>query len=77
MPLIKRKIVARKTDCPYCKNSKEPDYKETEELKIYMSDRGRIYARARTALCAKHQRRVAIQIKKARHLGLLPFVTKV
>ena len=39
-----------------------------------MSERGRILGRARTGICAKHQRRVDQQIKRARQLAYLPFV---
>ncbi len=63
-----------KKNCPFCKEDKEPDYKTYEKLRVYTSERGRILARARTGLCAKHQHRVDQQIKRARHLAYLPFV---
>jgi len=77
MVLIKKKLLPKKTDCIFCKSKKSPDYKQVDQLKNYFSDRGRIYGRSRSGLCAKHQRRVAVEIKKARHLALLPFVTKI
>jgi len=63
------------TKCPYCEESKEPDYKEGDKMKQYMTDRGKIVGRARSGLCQKHQRRLATAIKRARHLALLPFVS--
>lgn len=66
-----------KKNCPFCKEDKEPDYKTYEKLRVYMSERGRIFARTRTGLCAKHQHRVDQQIKRARHLAYLPFVEGV
>jgi len=42
-------------------------------LQRYISDRGRIQPRRRTGVCAKHQRRLALAIKRARFLALLPY----
>jgi len=53
---------------------KEPDYKKPEKLTSFISERGRILSRDKTAVCAKHQKRVARAIKRARHLAMLPFV---
>lgn len=64
------------TNCPFCKEEKEPDYKEAEVLGHYMSERGKIIGKARTGLCAKHQRRIDRAIKKARYIGLLPFIVR-
>lgn len=75
-----------KKNCPFCKSAqkgrdlaagggdKEPDYKNFQELRSFTSERGRILGRARTGVCSKHQKRVDQQIKRARHLGYLPFV---
>jgi small subunit ribosomal protein S18 len=43
-------------------------------LRHYISDRGKIAPRRKTGTCAKHQRALALAIKRARHLALLPFV---
>ena len=64
-------------NCIFCKENRLPDYKEYLELGKYMTDRAKIMPKTRTGLCAKHQRRVAKQIKRARHLGLLPFTTSL
>ena len=61
-------------NCPFCKEDREPDYKQYDALRKYTSERGRILGRARTGICAKHQKRVDQQIKRARHLAYLPFV---
>jgi small subunit ribosomal protein S18 len=42
-------------------------------LRRYISDRGKIEPRRRTGTCAKHQRALAMAVKRARHLALLPF----
>ena len=51
------------------------DYKEPEVLSRYMNEYGRIRPRRQTGLCAKSQRKLAREVKRARHLALLPFVT--
>ena len=48
-------------------------YKQSEELKRYINEQGSILARSRTGLSEKQQRRLTIEVKRARHLGLLPF----
>ncbi len=60
-----------KRGCLFCTTKTTPDYKDVDVLKRFVSDRERIYGRKRSGLCAKHQRRVAVAIKRARHLGLL------
>jgi len=52
------------------------DYKNTEILKRYISSFGKIVPRKRSGVCAKHQRHLAREIKRARIMGLLPFVIK-
>ncbi len=52
-------------------------YKNFEELKFFLNDRARILPRKRTGLSAKNQRRLAVAIKRARHLGLLPFKPRI
>ena len=55
-------------------NKIKPDYKQVEVLEKFVSDRGKISPRSRTGLSAKNQKRLAIAVKRARHLALLPFV---
>jgi small subunit ribosomal protein S18 len=63
--------------CPFCEEKvKEVDYKRFDELRRFLSERGKIKARRKNATCAKHQRRLATAIKRARHLALLPFTSE-
>ena len=57
-------------------NIKHIDYKDIEILKKFMNQSGRITARKRTGVIAKHQRKLDIAIKRARFMGLLPFVAR-
>ena len=50
-------------------------YKDATALQRYISDRGKIEPRRKTGTCAKHQRLLTKHIKRARHLGLLPYTT--
>jgi small subunit ribosomal protein S18 len=63
-----------KKPCPFCQsNIKEINYLD-EALRKFTSMQGRIAYRKRSGVCAKHQRKLAQAIKRARHLALLPFV---
>jgi small subunit ribosomal protein S18 len=78
-PGVKRqsraRYVARRKVCSFCVDKvRAIDYKEPAKLRHYISDRGKIDPRRRTGTCAKHQRALAVAIKRARHLALLPFV---
>ncbi len=65
---LKRKV------CSFCVNHvKEIDYKNISLLSGYISERGKIDSRRRTGTCAKHQRALAMAIKRARHIALLPY----
>jgi small subunit ribosomal protein S18 len=60
--------------CAFCAGKLDTiDYKDSARLRNFISDRGRIASRRRTGTCAKHQRVLAVAIKRARHLALLPF----
>lgn len=71
----KKRIAVPKT-CYFCKGKINPWYTDVTSLQKFITDRGKIIARTRTGLCAKHQRRLTVAIKHARHLALLPFVGK-
>lgn len=63
--------------CPFCANkSLSIDYKKVDLLQNYITERGKITPRRSTGVCAKHQRRLAVAIKRARHLALLPFTAE-
>ena len=55
-------------------NIKHIDYKDTEVLKKFVNPHGRMIARKRTGISATYQRQLATAIKRARFLGLLPYV---
>jgi small subunit ribosomal protein S18 len=63
--------------CIFCAEHLEwVDYKDTNLLRRYINDRGRIKARGATGTCAQHQRDVAVAIKTARELMMLPYVVR-
>ncbi|MBN1263218.1 MAG: 30S ribosomal protein S18 [Candidatus Pacebacteria bacterium] len=64
-------------ECFFCKNKTRLDFKEMETLARFLSDRGKILPRSRSGVCAKHQRGLVLQIKRARYLSLLPYLAKV
>lgn len=53
-----------------------PTYKKWEVLSHFISDRGKILPRTRTGIDARTQRRLSREIKRARHLALLPFIVR-
>ncbi|MBU1178933.1 30S ribosomal protein S18 [Patescibacteria group bacterium] len=62
-------------NCYFCTNNfKKIDYKEAESLKNFTDSQAKILPKKQTYLCVKHQRRLALAIKRARFLALLPFV---
>jgi small subunit ribosomal protein S18 len=73
----RRPFFRRRKSCPFT-GDKAPaiDYKDTRLLQRYISERGKIVPSRITAVSAKKQRLLAQAIKRARFLGLLPFVLK-
>lgn len=66
-----------KKRCIFCKDeSLEIDYKNIELLSRYVSSKGKILSRRSTGNCAKHQRKLAVEIKRARYLSLLPYLMR-
>jgi small subunit ribosomal protein S18 len=70
----------KKKVCVFCKDVKKHrpvsiDYKDTTMLRKYISDRGKIRARRVTGNCSQHQRDVAIAVKNAREVALLPYTS--
>ncbi len=69
------RYVPRRKFCSLCVDKVEViDYKDPAKLRHYISERGKITPRRKTGTCAKHQRALALAIKRARHLALLPYV---
>lgn len=69
--------VRRRRVCIFCaQRVNDIDYKQADLLRQFVTDRGKIKARRKTAVCARHQRRLAVAIKRARSLALLPFTAE-
>ena len=65
----------RKKVCAFCANRSETiDYKDVVRLKRFISDRAKILPRRVTGVCASHQRKLTMAIKRARQLALLPYI---
>lgn len=61
----------------YCPSGRCFDYKETDTLKRFITETGKIKPRRQTGNCARCQRELAREIKRARHLALLPFIQMI
>ena len=68
---------SRRKSCQFCIDKVQViDYKDVTKLKRFLSERGKIVPRRISGNCAKHQRRMTIAIKRARHIALLPFTAE-
>jgi small subunit ribosomal protein S18 len=73
-PAPEKPIKTRK--CIFCSKRGQPiNYKDTTMLRTYISERGKIRARRVTGNCVQHQRDIAIAVKNAREVALLPFTS--
>jgi small subunit ribosomal protein S18 len=70
----KGKVFFKKKVCKFCVQKLKINYKEADVLRRFITDRGKILPRRITGTCAKHQRALALAIKQARSIALLPFV---
>jgi len=70
----KRSRFRRPRFCAFCADKKVIDYKQPEMFRRYVTSKGKIRPRRQSGLCAKHQRNLALHIKRARHIALLGFV---
>jgi len=69
-----RDFRSRRKVCAFCvEHIREIDYKDVGRLRRYLSDRAKIEPRRKTGTCAKHQRRLGVALKNARHMALLPY----
>lgn len=72
-----RRYVSRPKICQFCAEKESSiDYKNTELLRRFITEQGKIRPRRQTGTCAKHQRQLAQEIKRARHIALLPFTSE-
>ena len=66
----------KKKVCAFCKDKNQLiDYKDTNLLRKYISDRGKIRARRVSGNCSQHQRDVAVAVKNSREIALLPYTS--
>ncbi|WP_020496735.1 MULTISPECIES: 30S ribosomal protein S18 [Sciscionella] len=67
----------KKKVCAFCRdrNAHTIDYKDTNLLRKYISDRGKIRARRVTGNCSQHQRDIAVAVKNSREMALLPYTS--
>lgn len=71
----RKKRFMRKKYCKFCANTELViDYKNLDIMKQYISDVGKIEPARLTGTCAKHQRRLTNEIKRARQMALIPYV---
>ena len=66
----------KKKTCKFCDMDRVPDFKEFDFLRKFITEQGKILPRRITGTSAKHQRSLALEIKKARYMALLPFVKR-
>lgn len=63
--------------CRFCaEKTTDIDYKDVKLLQRFLNSYGKIESRKRTGSCQKHQRALAVSLKRARHIAILPFVVK-
>ena len=68
----------RRKYCQFCKENVDfIDYKDTQLLRKYMTDRGKIKPRRVTGACTQHQHDIALAIKRAREMALVPYTVTV
>lgn len=72
-----RRYISRPKLCQFCADKNiDIDYKQIDILRRFVTEEGKIRPRRQTGTCARHQRRLALAIKQARHLALLPFANE-
>ena len=68
----------RKRPCAFCKDENLAiDYKDTNLLRKYMTERGKIKPRRITGACTQHQHDIAMAVKRAREMALVPYAVTV
>ncbi|MBI4354058.1 MAG: 30S ribosomal protein S18 [Candidatus Omnitrophica bacterium] len=71
-PLTRRLV---RKSCRLCQEKvQEIDYKDLERINRYITERGKIMPSRISGTCARHQRRLAMAIKRARYMALVPYV---
>ncbi len=73
----KKRTYIRRKVCRFCADSSATiDYKDTRSLRYFITERGKIIPRRISGNCAKHQRKITLAIKRARHLALMPYTSQ-
>jgi len=73
----KRRGRRKKRVCTFCVDKiTTVDYKEIGKLRKFVSERGKILPRRVTGNCAKHQRTMTVNVKRARHMALMAFTAE-
>ena len=66
---------ARRKVCTFCVEKAEAiDYKDVAKLRKFLTESGKILPRRMTGVCARHQRELAVAVKRARQMALIPYV---
>lgn len=69
--------IKKEKQCHFCVNNiREVDYKDGHTLHRFVNSYGKILPKKRTGTCSKHQRKLAIAVKRSRVMALLPFVSR-
>ncbi len=72
-----RRYIARPKICQFCADKNIViEYKQVDMLRRYVSEDGKIRPRRQTGTCSRHQHQLAVAIKQARHLALLPYASE-
>jgi len=67
---------ARRKSCYFCKEKiEEVDYKNYNQLRRYVSEKGKLRSRRITGACRRHQEQITVAVKRAREMALLPYVS--
>lgn len=64
----------RRKICIFCQDKIVPEYKNIDLIRRFLTERGKISTQRSSGCCARHQRALAREIKKARQIGFVPFV---
>jgi small subunit ribosomal protein S18 len=74
----RKQYFRRRKVCKFCEEKIDAiDYKEVRLIAQFVSERGKILPRRLTGTCSPHQRLLAVAIKRARNIALLPFATQI
>ncbi len=73
----REKRKGKKKVCGFCIDKIQSiDYKQTEKLRRFVTERGKILPRRISGNCARHQRQLTVAIKRARQMALLPYTSE-